>query len=698
MHDPEVWKQENTFSYTFGYDHADVTVRIDGETVERVAELLRKPPQTEFEAALECFQRRHYPNSKHLPWVKHRKLDGDDKENKIKTATQNTWPMAWYWKAVLPTLQYWDDSCKDRWLVKISQIRQWVMVLVYEELDTGQSRLLRPPLFGPSQRILQDDQYWLLLAFQKEIKDAWIESKSKTEYERIHVLGRHDVLYRIHGFFEGETSNEITVKLQSSLILNPQVIKMPKTPQPNIKQDEPLPTIMKMLIPPGKEKPQTEDTLKLVEGISSPYPLLTIPAQLNNPDVKKSVSLLLSSDRVCEAVAALSEVWNDPTAKSILIHAPPGSGKEILAKTIYDFRAFGGPYVPFALSPDPTLAESNQRMLYFRDMNDAEAAGEVVGMIRGELDEESKIEQSISDGLVFKARKGVLFLDEIDKEEEGKTRAGLLRLLENDEFAVFDTTLTVKIPKSQLPTYVFAASIKTLRDVLKLHPPDFWTRISHFIEMQHPLSGASEEEQKQIFADYFHMFWNQHIPKFFRKGGLLPYPDISVKTTDGGKISIPFIHNYTAMLFWVLMNLDVTLLFSNRFAELILQHRIADEISVRNIRSVVGRVVFSLVDLLLYDKDFEKPLAEIRKRLAEVSSTDTIKIHWGEVLVRIITAREFISSDNKLFSQKSDDTAEKRISSFDVNEFCENVNLQIRKLPREIDGIIHAAINTLPSL
>lgn len=689
VHDPEVRKPENTFAYTFGYDHADVTVRIDGDTVERVTELLRKPPQPEFQAALECFQRRYYPNSVHLPWVVHGEwLDGDDKENEIKTATQNTWPMAWYWKAVLPTIQYWDDSCKDRWRVEIRQIRQWVMVLVFEELDNGQSRLLRPPLFGPSQRILQDDQYWLLLAFQEEIKNAWIEAESKTEYERIHVLGRHDVIYRLHGFFGGDTSNEITVKLQSSLILNPHVATIERGS---------LSTIEKMLIPPGKKKPQTEDALKLVEGISSPYPLLTVPTWLNNPNDKKPVSLLLSSDRVCEAVAALSEVWNDPTAKSILIHAPPGSGKEILAKSIFDFRAFTGPYVPFALSPDPNLAESNQRMLYFRDMTDAEAAGEVVGMIRQELDEESRMEQSISDGLVFKARKGVLFLDEIDKEEEGKTRAGLLRLLENDEFAVFDTTLTVKIPKSQLPTYVFAASIKTLREVLRLHPPDFWTRISHFIEMQHPLMGASEEEQKQIFADYFHMFWNQHIPKFFTKSGLLPHPDVKVETTDGGKISVPFIHNYMAMLFWVLMNLDVTLLFSNRFAELILQHKNADEISVRNIRSVVGRVVFSLVDLLLYDKDFEKPLADIRRRLAEVS-TDTIKIHWGEVLVRIITAREFISSDTKLFSQKSDDTTETRISSFDVNEFCENVNLQIRKLPREIDGIIDAAISTLPSL
>lgn len=684
MYEP-IWGR-TSFTYTLTYDHTDVVAKASPESAKAICRVLADPPSDGLYSAFEFVQRKYYCNSTFHPWKEHKEdLTGPANAAKRAELTSQPWPLAWYWKALLPTLYHWDDSCRSRWRIAIRQVRQWVMVLIYE-YTSPEVRLLRPPLFGPSQRLLQNDQYWILSAFDKtnhSISNAWHVAEKLSDYEKAHVLGRHDVIYRLDNVklasvndARGNPGRELSVTLTCAIVLDPHKTEKEKLP----------PSITSMLTLPGsEEEPRKED-------IEDPYPLMVIPTFRKDKQTSKHISLLLSSNQVCKALVLLSEVWNDPTAKSVLIHAPSGSGKETLARSIYDLREFAGQYVSFALSPDPALAEFNQRMLYFRDMGDAEVAGEVVTMIREETAANAQMEHSISDGLVFKARKGVLFLDEIDKDEEGKTRTGLLRLLESDEFAVHGTTLVVKIPKSQLPTYVFAASHKTLAEVMKLEPADFWTRISHFVEMQHPLKGASGDERRQILADYFHMFWNQHVPKFFKESDLLPSSFLERKKDVE---AAPFLHDYCVGLFWALMDANVRRRLASNFASQMLASRDAEKISIRNIRSVVGRVVFSLVHLLLYDKDFDKPLARIRKRLAQVSAKEAkwIKKDWSKILAQVLAKTRFVREDKGLFSQVKRLDYQRKIE-----ELCEAVNSEITSLETEIREIMDRAISTIPVL
>lgn len=683
MHDPE-WTGE-TLTYVSTQDSGDLVVSLDEGSYDKVSKLLEQEPCARFLSALERAQQRFYPGSSAtFPWDAHKNaLEDAHNSNAISKLVRQRWPVAWYWKALISTLGKWDERCKGDWRVAIRQVRQWVVVTVYEQRD-GQVQLLRSPLFGPSERILQTDLYWILLQNQERIAKAWDRAfDSGGEYECLHVIGRHDVVYKIHDVQpvakSKNSAHGLKVMLEPSLVLHPH-----RTSEEN------FPELIKSLVSmPGEKKP-------ILNAIEDPYPLLQVPAFQNVSHNRRHVSLLLSSDRVCEALASLSEIWNDQTTKSVLIHAPPGSGKEILARSIFDLRRNTGKYESFALSPDPALADANQRMLYFRDMRDEEASAEVVAMSRDDFDAASQMANSVSDGLVFKARKGVLFLDEIDKEEEGRTRASLLRLLENDEFAVYGTTLVVKIPRNQIPTYVFAASQGTLDDVLKLKPADFWTRISHVVEMKHPLAGASREDQIQICADYFHMFWNQHVPEFFERAGMLPYPLFEKKTESGDITANAFLHDYMVSLLWVLLDPHVERTIAGMFASVVLQGAEATTISVRNIRSVVQRVVFSFIDLLVYDKDFEKPLATIRKLFVEYSrpgATVEIKAKWGDILRRIITDEQLREDDKELFGEPNPQMDMKAIA-----ELCGKVNIEIARLKPEIKGIIEKAIRTIPSL
>ncbi len=671
------WKNiGHDFTYSLTYDHSDIVVSLDSHAKDRIKTLLdSNSPDGGFKQALNCFAGKYYTDIGEKPWEHH-----PQNNTEIEAEVNKRWPLAWYWKLLLPVLKDWKPECRDQWRIKICQVRQWVMVLIYEYRN-GSRRLLRPPLFGPSERISQADQYWLLLSFKQEIENYWTATQEFTgaekSIEETYVLGRHDVIYRIRNIQTNESKRKepiLRIRLQSQLILDPHITK---------KEDFPK-SITNML------KLDNVDCVPEPVDIRNPYCLLSLPAMVNPSSKHEDVQLLLSSNNVCRAIHKLSEVWNDPTAKSIFILAPPGSGKEILASSIYDFRKFDGEYVSYALSPDSNLAETNQKMLFFRDMSDAEAGAEVVAMINQELKDDAKLIKNIRDGLIFKARKGVLFLDEIDKDKEGKTRSGLLRLLENDEFAVYDTTLVIKMPNSITPVYVFAGS-KTLSGLLELEPSDFWTRIGHFVEMKHPLACATKDEQFSICQDYFLMFWNRHLPKFFQRSHLLPVPFFPKQY----KTSRRFLHQYSLGLFWALMDDNVKCNLSKIFSNSVLSDDSnPEEISIRNIRSIVGRVTFSIVELVLYDKNFEKPLAKIRKMLANLPKGVLLDkgLSWYKLLARFIGGEPLneIELGLKSGASKDDTTTIQNM----VQELGELTN----QLQEEIRQIIEDAIKTIPSL
>ncbi|MBW7998305.1 MAG: hypothetical protein FVQ81_17390 [Candidatus Glassbacteria bacterium] len=393
--------------------------------------------------------------------------------------------------------------------------------------------------------------------------------------------------------------------------------------------------------------------------------------------------ILLASDSVCRAYEMLSEIWNDRTAKSVLVIAPPGSGKELLTRSIHYFQDIEGPYVTYALSP--SSHERNDQVLFGRDLRSifepswnellvrAKNQGQSIsdslekthtrllkifvetvkwvesgeeptwkqkgnrapkGHTGGDI---SDPDTFISDGLLFKARRGALFLDEIDKVPK-QTRASLLRLLENDEFALYETSMVVKLNKWR-PLYIFAGSIPR-EQMFQLHPFDFWTRISHIIEMEHPLDIDDQQERLRVTKSYFSFFWVQHIEKFFKGATLLPF-----RFEDEIKI---YFQSYYISLFTLLNRYEVVDRIASMFAEEIETGAGSSRFSVRNIRGIVARVIYGLVDYLLYDRSRDSALFTIREF---VINPDKIKkafnneipvgieeqISWFELLRLVMT-------------------------------------------------------------
>lgn len=211
--------------------------------------------------------------------------------------------------------------------------------------------------------------------------------------------------------------------------------------------------------------------------------------------------------------------------------------------------------------------------------------------------------------------------------------------------------------------------------------------------MKHPLEVVNKEEQLKILEDYFIMFWNRHLPKFFQRSHLLPVPFFPEGQAD--KSSKRFLHEYSLGLFWILMDNTVKLNLSKLFSNMILSSASSPEqISIRNIRSIVGRVTFSIVELILLDKNFEKPLAKIRGILANPPKGVLLnkRLNWHNLLARLIGGKPLKESELGLKKHTSarDTTRIKKLAQM----LRELTNL----LQEEMRQIIIVAINTIPTL
>src|SRR5207247_990779 len=118
------------------------------------------------------------------------------------------------------------------------------------------------------------------------------------------------------------------------------------------------------------------------------------------------------------------------------------------------------------------------------------------------------------DGAVFRALGGTLVIDELDKAKD-EVREMLLRFLESDEVSVPGTSIVVTIPKPMRPLYVFAGS-KTRKEFLQQRPIDFWSRLTHIVEMQHPLEVGEVGDRLRIAEDYVRFFWFERVETFFK--------------------------------------------------------------------------------------------------------------------------------------------------------------------------------------
>lgn len=209
------------------------------------------------------------------------------------------------------------------------------------------------------------------------------------------------------------------------------------------------------------------------------------------PRAVRVPEMVITSPVVRNALRSLARIWQDPFAKSVLISAPPGSGKEELSKSI-----------PYGQGR-PT---SNMQTLSLADSDHRSVQKRLMGFQRDD--------GSIEDGLFEKARDSALFLDEVHQPgRESETRAALLRPLEAAEYYPVDGDQHRKIENV---LFVLATSLE-LDALEKFQPRDFWTRMTHVVRLEHPLAIDDEALQKKVLGDFFNIFWWDRCESFYRE-------------------------------------------------------------------------------------------------------------------------------------------------------------------------------------
>ena len=533
------------------------------------------------------------------------------------------WLLSWHWREIIPYIRYWkENKTKQTLLIQQCQVRQWELLLCYEltkgvDFETCRhsdlnGNLVRAPIMGRSHRMRRWDVYRLLFSPKvlEEIAKAAAASTTRecanNPLALAYVLGRHDCIYHIKTIKKHDDPLGLTIEGHLRIELQPE----------------------KFSLKYYGTKDHVETGCDGKPFMNS-HDLVMIPAfSANN---KKSV--LLASDNYCMAVEQLSEVMNDPTVKSALIIAPPGSGKERLSQMAYVCRCrirnkLHGPFVATTLAGMDV--DEAQRMLFSFE-------GKLPNY--KSLTREADIQAGDGDrrGLVFQALGGALFLDEIDKTKE-PVLAMLLRFLESQEILLPDRNIILHLKKDQVPLYVFAGSM-IRRDMFDLKPADFWTRVSHVVEMPHPLA-VDTSEMRRIVREYIRMFWIEHAETFLDAGGHMG---------NQGKFDDPDLawDLYQPVVYPVFQLLRRFLL-SNQIVEFVCDI-LGDELvghgqtlpSIRRIRSIVGRSVFSAVELLLYSKEYGSAIEKLKEANKDTKRTQE---EWFSALCGYISSRRLLTA------------------------------------------------------
>ncbi|KAA3621546.1 MAG: ATP-binding protein [Bacteroidetes bacterium] len=578
------------------YDNGDIDEQLNSILV----------PNEDIISALSSMFKEYYPNdllnkidtkgddSCHdtLPWIHHKFLyesySGDTEKYKqaLTKVLTNDWILSWHWRAVLPTLKQHNIDKNKVTIIQICHFRKWEMLLCFsidrrvlnsikslKEIPLKNKNLLRSPLFGISHRLKGWDTYRLFYnkKTQKYINNsikAFNRNPLKLDYSTI--LGRHDCYYIIEDVKQVLNGFEWTLRCE----LETEPEKLP------------------------------DDILNNFP-IKRPLDFVEIPAF----DGHDGIPQLLSSDNYCEAIYEVTEVLNDHTAKSVLLIAPPGSGKEKLAEFAFHCR------------------ESNKRGEFIATTFAGLDATEVSKLLFtiDKISEDFNIERyspKPQDGLILRALDGALFIDEIDKADRS-VRDLLLRVLESGEITEPNTSRIINIKKRK-PLYIFSGSMGR-KSMLQEPPSDFWTRISHIVEVSHPLAIEDLDKSKKVVKDYLWMFWSNHV-KDFMKTKLIQL--------KGNHITKPLLE-YNEHLYGFLINEKTVNFVCDILAEE-LSGRGKPLISIRTLRSIVARSLFRFIDTLQFAKFDNEPI-EIYKIKHKNDFKEKSFSDWFNELLKIVS-------------------------------------------------------------
>jgi len=335
--------------------------------------------------------------------------------------------------------------------------------------------------------------------------------------------------------------------------------------------------------------------------------------------------VVIESPHIVKALKQLSRVWQDKFAKSVLISAPPGSGKENFANSI--------PY------------GNGRRADTFRTVS--LASGDKTG-IETQLYGRRRDDGSIEEGLISQAAESALFLDEVHQPEDNpEIRASLLRPIEADEYYPVGSN---KAEPVRNVLFILATSrslqrrgtSKTIRDI---KPVDFWTRMTHVIEIDHFLQIADTPEEdfppswrSDALRALFKFFWWQRFEQFYGQQPALAdvglWRNASMISYTGAEI---LFHRQAI----VLLDEDMLKDRADQFADSVISIQGIShlpQLSIRGLRSIVTRV-FSIAASLVasgqviwhkQDCDAKKKLDakflhSLRSAISEVSEIATLE-------------------------------------------------------------------------
>ncbi len=534
-----------------------------------------------------------------LPWIFHQALynvkNSDHTllpDNRYKEVLseilKREWLLSWHWRAVLPVLNKVNLKSKStKFIIQISHIRKWEILLCYSvetnvfdkynrvtEIPLENKTLLRAPIFGISHRLKGWDTYRLF--YQEGVKE-YVDSQLNDKQEctnrkgKSYILGRHDCYYIVRNVTFNKKNNRYTWEMDTIIEIEPE----------------------KTLI--------DKDDLGPDSYYYGPPDMIDIPSFGKHEGIPQ----LLASDGYCEGIFELTEVLNDPTAKSVLVIAPPGSGKEKLAQFAYFCRDRQEKKCVFIST---TLA----------GLDATEAARLLFTFTEKDVDlKKYKIKNT--DGLVFQALGGALFIDEIDKTKKD-TRELLLRLLESGEITLPNSPKVLTIPKDMRPLYIFSGSMSR-QLMFQESPPDFWSRISHVIEVTHPFGTDDTDKSRQVAKDYLWMFWCEHVKNFMKKKG--------VKKEARRSLGSP-LNDYYLSLYKLLLDIE-TIDFATGILADEVTGRGKRQVSIRTLRSIVARSIFKFIDVLAYSKTDLEPI-EAYKHAKKNTLKDKSCQDWFELI------------------------------------------------------------------
>jgi hypothetical protein len=362
---------------------------------------------------------------------------------------------------------------------------------------------------------------------------------------------------RDHNFYVLEAFDRLEKKLK---LLNPPFFESappPTDPEKEVEKIRGLADTILFLAPDLLARPNEHMVGELIrwyqiklEFTNLPSPESDLLALGISPKVEygKFISLppdsqkvLMSSYNVREAVANLSETWKNPAARSVLIAAWTGSGKDVLVNLLID---------AMRISKEDRIDVSASALSGFNALKTIVATK-------------------------FTGHRTALFLDEIHHPSARDIRAGLLRLMESGNLE----SNRGKALDCKAMMYIFAASLP-VEKLRTLYPPDLWNRIQYTITLHHPLLIQDDLERQEIVKDYFSLFWEREADEW--------------KTTGERLTGIHFVLSDTPLLSQ----------FRDMFAE-DLGSPLVPLISLRTLRTIVQRLFSRTADFIRLHPEIE---------------------------------------------------------------------------------------------